>query len=144
MTTALYLQHIDWLRSREFPGERSRSGSDVSGPGYHCSCLSADEEEWEDLTERLEKRAQCVADHDALVAELTRRWEEPQWISLWSAQARLVAGEEIPEPWAEFAVGFDFLHLWRVDGRWIALGLDLEAEGPGWDLSVTVTEIDPP
>ncbi|MFE4868069.1 hypothetical protein [Streptomyces sp. NPDC056682] len=144
MTTALYLQRIDWLRSREFPQERSRSSSGVSGPGYHSSCLSADEEEWEDLTERLAKRAQCVADHDALVAELTRRWEEPQWISLWGAQARMVAGEVIPEPWAEFAVGFDFLNLWRVDGRWIAVGLDLEEEGPGWDLSVTVTEVDPP
>ncbi|MCX5383768.1 hypothetical protein [Streptomyces sp. NBC_00083] len=144
MTTALYLQHIDRLRSREFPAERGRSGSGVSGPGYHSACLSADEEEWEDMAERLEQRAQCVADHDALIAELIRRWEQPQYISLWSAQARLVAGEAIPEPWAEFAVGFDFLHLWHVEDRWIAVGLDLEEAGPGWDLSVTVTETAPP
>ncbi|WUH56806.1 hypothetical protein OG432_30290 [Streptomyces sp. NBC_00442] len=144
MTTALYLQHIDRLCSREFPAERVRSGSGVSGPGYHSACLSADEEEWEDITQRLELRAQCVADHEALIAELTRRWEQPQWISLWSTQARLVAGEAIAEPWAEFAVGFDFLHLWHVDGRWVAVGLDLEEDGPGWDLSVTVTKTAPP
>jgi hypothetical protein len=93
---------------------------------------------------RLEHRAQCLAEHDALLTLLTGRWGEPQVISLWSAQERMMAGEEIPEPWTDPVAGCEFLQLWRIEHRWIAMGLHLEEEGPGCELSVLVTEIDPP
>ncbi|MFD4941091.1 hypothetical protein ACFVYE_22100 [Streptomyces sp. NPDC058239] len=145
MTTAHHLRLIDGMRTRDFPAERIRSGSGVSGPGYHAASLHADIDHWDDdEAGRLEHRAQCLAEHDALLTLLVGRWGEPQTISLWSAQERMMAGEEIPEAWAETVAGCEYLQLWRIEDRWVAMGLYLEEEGPGCELSVVVTEIDPP
>ncbi|MFF9350375.1 hypothetical protein [Streptomyces sp. NPDC014734] len=145
MTTAHHLRLIDGMHARAFPAERVRSDSGVSGPGYHRASLHADIDHWDDdETALLEHRAQCLAEHDALLTLLSTRWGEPQMISLWSAQERMTAGEEIPEAWAETVAGCEYLQLWRIGDRWIALGLYLEEEGPGCELSAVVTEIDPP
>ncbi|MFB7009868.1 MULTISPECIES: hypothetical protein [unclassified Streptomyces] len=147
MTTAHHLRLIDGMRTRDFPAERIRSGSGVSGPGYHTASLHADADHWdddEDEVGRLEHRVQCLAEHDVLLTLLTNRWGEPQTISLWSAQERMMTGEEIPEAWAETVAGCEHLELWRIEDRWVAMGLCLEEEGPGCELSVVVTEIDPP
>ncbi|MFI6644125.1 hypothetical protein [Streptomyces sp. NPDC050504] len=145
MTAAQYARLIDRLCSRGFPAERGPSGLGLSGPGYHTACLSHDDEGRRgDAADRLARRAQCLAEHEALLELLGRRWGEPRLVSLWSAQARFLAGDAIPDPWAEFALGFDFLHLWRVEGHWIAVGMALDENGPGWELSVAVTEVAPP
>lgn len=145
MTTAHHLRLIDGMRARDFPPERMPSGSGVSGPGYHMAFLQTDDERCDDdETGRLEQRAQCLAEHDALLTLLGSRWGDPQVISLWSAQERMAAGETIPEPWAESAASGEYLQLWRIDGRWIGVGLHLEQGGPGCELSVLVTVIDPP
>lgn len=146
MTTAHHLRLIDGMRAREFPADRVRSGSGVSGPGYHTASLRADEEYGEDDDEarRLEGRAQCLAEHEALVTVLGSRWGDPQLISLWSAQERMMSGEEIPDPWAETAAGCEYLRLWYIEGRWIALALYLEEKGLGCELGVVVTDIAPP
>ncbi|MEU1436762.1 hypothetical protein ABZ438_22190 [Streptomyces sp. NPDC005786] len=145
MTTAHHLRLIDGMRTREFPADRIRSGSGVSGPGYHTASLRAEDEYGDDdEAERLERHAQCLAEHDALVTVLGARWGDPQLISLWSAQERMMSGEEIPDPWAETVAGCEYLRLWRIDDQWIALALYLEEEGLGCELGVVVTEIDPP
>lgn len=145
MTTAHHLRLIDGMRSREFPVQRTRSGSGVSGPGYHTAFLHTDDEGWdEDGAARLEHRAQCLAEHDALITLLGARWGEPQMLSLWSAQERMMSGEEIPDPWAETVAGCEYFRLWHIEECWIALGLSLEEGGPGCELSVVVTVIDPP
>ncbi|MGW6205634.1 hypothetical protein ACWF9B_18585 [Streptomyces sp. NPDC055089] len=145
MTTAHHLRLIDGMRTRDFPADRIRSGSGVSGPGYHTASLHADDDHWDDdEAGRLEHRAQCLAEHEALITVLGARWGDPQVVSLWSAQERMMSGEEIPDPWAETVAGCEYLRLWRIEARWIALALYLEEEGPGCELSVVVTEIDPP
>ncbi|MFH8476632.1 hypothetical protein [Streptomyces sp. NPDC018000] len=145
MTTAHHLRLIDGMRTRDFPAERIRSGSEVSGPGYHTAFLHADIDHWDgDEVERLEHRAQCLAEHDTLLTLLAGRWGKPQTVSLWSAQERMMDGEEIPEAWVETVAGCEYLQLWRIEDRWVAMGLYLEEEGPGCELSVVVTEIDPP
>ncbi|MGW7200174.1 hypothetical protein [Streptomyces chryseus] len=145
MSTARYLALIDLLRSREFPARRRRTETGFSGPGYHTVELSAaGEPAGEDAAERVEAREQCVAEHDALVAVLGERWGEAQVFSLWSLLERSIGGEAVPAPWDELSAGFDSLHLWRADGRWIAVGLALEAEGPSYALAAVVTGIDPP
>ncbi|MEE1738222.1 hypothetical protein [Streptomyces sp. BE147] len=145
MTTAHHLRLIDGLRTKGFPAERIPSGSGVSGPGYHTASLHSDEECWDDgEAGRLEHRAQCLAEHDALITLLTSRWGEPQMVSLWSAQERMMAGETIPEPWADPVAGCEYLQLWRIEDRWVAMGLFLEEDGPGCELTVLVTVIDPP
>ncbi|MGC5346438.1 hypothetical protein [Streptomyces sp. DT171] len=154
MTTADHLRLIDGMRSQEFPTERVRSGSGVSGPGYHTVSLLMDGELLDeehadgdvdgDEAWRREHRAQCLAEHDALLTLLTLRWGEPSPISLWSAHERMMAGEDIPEPWADPVASCEYLQLWRVEERWIALALHLEEEGTGCELIVLVTETDPP
>lgn len=145
MTTAHHLRLIDGMRTREFPEERTPWGSGVSGPGYHTASLHTDEEHWDDDEPGgPEHRAQCLAEHDALLTLLTSRWGEPQLVSLWSAQERMMAGEVIPEPWADPVAGCEYLQLWRIEDRWLVVGLFLEAGGPGCELTVLVTVIDPP
>ncbi|GAA3016165.1 hypothetical protein [Streptomyces fulvorobeus] len=144
MTTAHHLRLIDGMRARDFPSERTPAGSGVSGPGYHRAFLHTDEHWGSGGTERLEHRAQCVAEHDALLTLLTLRWGEPELVSLWSAQARMAAGEEIAEPWADPVASCEYLQLWRIEERWIALGLHQQDSGPGCELSVLVTVVDPP
>ncbi|MGX1883059.1 hypothetical protein [Streptomyces sp. NPDC055287] len=145
MSTARYLALIDQLRSREFPAQRGRSDCGFSGPGYHTVELSAaDEPQDEDAAARLETRDQCVAEHEALLAVLGGRWGEPQHFSLWSLLERSVAGEDIPAPWDELSARFDNLHIWRADGRWIAVGLASADEGASYELLAVVTETDPP
>ncbi|WP_330237903.1 hypothetical protein [Streptomyces sp. NBC_00525] len=148
MTTAHHLRLIDGMRARAFPVERVRAGSGVSGPGYHVAHLHP-EDAWDegrddDEADRLKHRAQCVADHEALVTLLGSRWGEPMLVSLFGARERMVSGEEIPEPWADVVAGCEFLRLWQVGERWIALALCLEEGGSGCELSVVVTETDPP
>ncbi len=146
MSTARYLALIDLLRAQEFPAQRGRSDTGFSGPGYHTAELrAADQLGDDDAAQVLEMREQCVAEHDALLAVLGAKWGEPQIFSLWSLLERSIAGEEIPAPWEELSAKFDSLHIWRADGRWIALGLALgEAEGPSYELMAVVTEVDPP
>ncbi|MFF1464439.1 hypothetical protein [Streptomyces sp. NPDC058330] len=145
MTTAHHLRLIDGMRSREFPSVRTVSGSGVSGPGFHTVHLYGEEVLWSgDEADHMERRAQCQAEHDALITLLTLRWGEPQVISLWSAQERMLAGEEVAEPWADSVAGCEYLPLWRIDDRWIAVSLHLERDGHGCELSVLVTAVDPP
>jgi hypothetical protein len=145
MTTAHHLLLIDGMRTKDFPPERVPSGSGVSGPGYHTAVLiGEDGHDGRDGADRLEHRAQCLAEHDALLTLLTLRWGEPQLVSLWSAQERATRGEEISEPWAEAVAGCEYLPLWHTEGRWIAVVLHLEEDGPGCELGVLVTVIDPP
>ncbi|MFE3471531.1 MULTISPECIES: hypothetical protein [unclassified Streptomyces] len=145
MTTAHHLRLIDGMRTRDFPLERTPSDWGVSGPGYHAAFLRADHQPWgDDEPSAPEHRAQCLAEHDALLTLLAARWGEPQVMSLWSAQERMTAGEMMADPWADPVAGCEFLQLWRVEERWIAVGLVLEDGGPGCELTVLVTVVDPP
>ncbi|MGW1318134.1 hypothetical protein [Streptomyces sp. NPDC002426] len=147
MTTAHHLRLIDGMRTEDFPSERGLSGSGISGPGYHTALLLGEDDHDHgdgDEADRLELRAQRLAEHDALLTLLTLRWGEPQLVSLWSAQERMMAGEVIDEPWAEPVASCEHLQLWRADDRWIAIVLYLEEDGPGCELGVVVTVIDPP
>ncbi|MFI2781406.1 hypothetical protein [Streptomyces sp. ALB3] len=144
MTTAHHLRLIDGMRTKDFPLERVPSGSGVSGPGYHTALLVGGDDQEGDGADREEHRVQCLAEHDALLTLLALRWGEPQVVSLWSAQERMMAGEVIAEPWAEPVASCDYLQLWRTGGRWIAVALHQENEGAGCELGVLVTVIDPP
>ncbi|MET9594665.1 hypothetical protein ABZY45_27640 [Streptomyces sp. NPDC006516] len=145
MTTAHHLRLIDGMRTRDFPLERLPSGSGVSGPGYHTAILHGEDSQEEgDEADRVEHRARCLAEHDALITLLTLRWGEPQVVSLWSAQERMMAGEAIAEPWSEAVASCEYLQLWRAEDRWIAVVLHTEDEGPGCELGVLVTVVDPP
>ncbi|WP_149181535.1 hypothetical protein [Streptomyces sp. TRM49041] len=144
MTTARHLATIDLLRSRPFPGERSRSDVGDSGPGYHLAELATSEDFWEDRS-RVELVAeQYEAERDALGVLLTARWGEPQIFSLWSVFRRGMDGEDIPEPWDGLSNHVPDLHLWRADGRWIALGVSQWDRELPFQLLAVITDTDPP
>ncbi|MEV6651669.1 hypothetical protein [Streptomyces sp. NPDC051219] len=145
MTTAQHLATIDILRTREFPSVRGRSDVGSSGPGYHLAELSTSEEFWEDDgTRRAQVEDQYAAECAALAQALSVRWGEPQVFSLWSLLIRGMEGEGIPEPWNQLSGSVVDLHLWRIEERWLALGVAQWAGELPFQLVAAVTEIDPP
>ncbi|MWA09587.1 hypothetical protein [Streptomyces sp. BA2] len=162
MSTAEHLAAIDLLRSREFPAEHGRSPCGVGGPGYHIAELLTSGDFWEDDGTQWEATSvQYDAERDGLTVLLTERWGAPQIFSLASAFERAQgdvyddggeagddgeagAAEEIPEPWGSLSSSVPDLHLWRVDGRWIALGVSQWDKELPFQLLAVVTEIDPP
>lgn len=68
----------------------------------------------------------------------------PQTFSLMSLLLREAGGEELPEPWDLLGRGVPELNLWRVDGRWIAIGVSGQQEDHERTLVVVVTVTDPP
>ncbi|WP_236244504.1 hypothetical protein [Streptomyces sp. CC210A] len=144
MTTARHLATVDALRLLPFPGQRGRSSMGESGPGYHIAELATSEDLWEDVSRREQVAEQYEAERDALSALLAARWGEPQVFSLWSVFQRTLEGEDVPEPWAALSNHVPDLHLWRVDGRWAALGVSQWDTELPFQLLAVVTETDPP
>lgn len=145
MTTAQHLAVIELLRVRAFPAERGPSEVGTSGPGYHLAELArSDGLQDDEAARRGEDADQYGAEHTALTEILTVRFGEPQHVSLWSVQVRGSEGEEIPEPWRELSNGPRYLHLWRIEGRWLAVGAVQEGEEEPFRLIAAVTETDPP
>ena len=145
MTTARHLATIDLLRSRDFPPRPERSGLVDSGPGFHVGELATSEEFWEDDgTRSVLVEEQYEADRDGVAALLTARWGPPEEVSLWSVLERSTRGEELPEPWSTLSCHTPYLTLWRVDGRWIGLGVSQWDKELPFQLLAVITEVDPP
>lgn len=145
MTIARHLATIDLLCSRPFAVEPGRSEVGDSGPGYHTAELSTSEGFWDDPSRWEVVEEQYEAERAALALRLSERWGEPQVFSLSSVFARsLEEGEQIPEPWSTLADSVPDVHLWRVDGRWVALGVSQWDTELPFQLLAVVTATDPP
>ncbi|MFG3509555.1 hypothetical protein ACGF5F_29095 [Streptomyces sp. NPDC047821] len=145
MTTARHLTAIDRLLSLPFPGAFGRTDRGCSGVGYHLVDLATSEDFWDDDGTRREiVEEQYEAERDALAVLLTARWGEPQVFSLWSVFDRGMSGEDIPDPWDALSQSVPDVHLWRADGRWIALGVAQGDTELPFQLVAAVTETDPP
>ncbi|MGW0711148.1 hypothetical protein ACWD4G_35210 [Streptomyces sp. NPDC002643] len=145
MSITQHLAVIDRLCSEDFPAEPGRSDVGTAGPGYHVAELQTSDDFWEDDgTRREETEEQYEAERDALSERLGDRWGPPHVISLWSVQERSMEGEDIPEPWVVLSSHVPDVHLWQVDGRWIALGVSQWDKELPFQLVALITEIDPP
>ncbi|MGW6056287.1 hypothetical protein [Streptomyces sp. NPDC055189] len=151
MSTAQHLAAIDLLRSREFPVEHGRSDDGDGGPGYRIAELLTSDDFWDaDITQVEAAADQYEAERDGLSVLLAERWGAPQIFSLASVLERAQgdgydsASEDIPEPWGTLSSSVPDLHLWRADGRWIALGVSQWDRELPFQLLAVVTEIDPP
>lgn len=154
MSTAELLAAIDLLRSREFPAEHGRSPSGVGGPGYHIAELLTSGDFWQDDGTEWEATSdQYDAERDGLSVLFAERWGAPQIYSLASLFERAQdegfddadgESEDIPEPWGSLSSSVPDLHLWQVEGQWIALGVSQWDKELPFQLLAVVTEIDPP
>ncbi|WP_326584304.1 hypothetical protein OG889_38360 [Streptomyces sp. NBC_00481] len=145
MSITQHLAVIDRLCSEEFPAEPGRSDVGTAGPGYHVAELRTSADFWEDDgTRREEAEEQYEADRDALSERLAERWGAPDVFSLWSVLDRSMDGEDLPEPWAVLSSHVLDVHLWRADGRWVALGVSQWDKELPFQLVALITEIAPP
>ncbi|GGT42425.1 hypothetical protein [Streptomyces purpureus] len=145
MTTAKHLATIELLRTRPFPETSTTTDLGSGGPGHHIAELATSEDFWEDDgTRRLAVEEQYEAERDALTVVLGERWGPPQIFSLWSVLDRSMDGEDTPEPWGVLSNHTPDLHLWRVDGLWLGLGVAQWDKELPFQLLAVVTEVDPP
>jgi hypothetical protein len=139
MTTARHLEIIDLLSTRAFPAERGPSDVGSEGPGFHIAELKGHfGDDADPGADREAEAEQRLAEQEGLLRGLTQRWGEPDLFSLASTRLRVERDEEVPDPWRRLSEQMGWLHLWRIEDRWIAVGLS------EFQLLAVVTEIDPP
>lgn len=141
MTTARHLEIIDLLRARGFAAERGPSDVGSEGPGFHIAELNGHVGDGADPDPDADREAEAeqrLAEQEGLLRGLTQRWGEPDLFSLASTRLRVERDEEVPDPWRRLSEQMGWLYLWRIEDRWIAVGLS------EFQLLAVVTEIDPP
>ncbi|MFJ5548838.1 hypothetical protein [Streptomyces sp. NPDC093225] len=145
MTTAEQLETIDRLRTGAHPGGHGGSRGDRDGPGHHLVELGRTQDFWEgDGSDRAGAADQIDAECTALVQALTDRWGRPDVFSPATVHERVVAGEEIPEPWGEISASTDLVNLWRAGEHWLAVYV-IDAGSPHpYLLMAALTTADPP
>ncbi|MEU8827093.1 hypothetical protein [Streptomyces sp. NPDC048636] len=115
-TTARYLATIDRLRADALPAQR--------GSGCRVADLRVSEEFWDaDLTRVEEVGEEFEAELLVLVHVLSLRWGAPEVLDLTDHLERSAMGEPVPPPLDTLCGYVPELHTWRVDGRWVALGV---------------------
>ncbi|MGP3998912.1 hypothetical protein [Streptomyces sp. 8N706] len=143
MTTVEQLAVLDRLRARPFPERPGWSDGIWSGPGCHIADLRLSEDFWEDDgTRRREVMEQFEAECQALVMLLTRRWGAPEVLDLTGHLERSMEGEPVAEPLLSLCGYVVEIHAWRIDGRWIGIGVGQQDKELPFQLVVAVGEGD--
>ncbi|MBO3677835.1 hypothetical protein [Streptomyces sp. NEAU-YJ-81] len=123
-STADHVATIDRLRARDFPAQRAADGRVESGPGFHVADLRVSEDFWDaDLTRVEEVLEEFEAELSVLVQVLTLRWGAPDVLDLTDSLERSAMGEPVPPPLDTLCGYVPELSIWRVDGRWVGLGV---------------------
>ncbi|MFE1931730.1 hypothetical protein ACFW95_15425 [Streptomyces sp. NPDC059474] len=123
-STADHVATIDELRARDFPARRATDGQVASGPGFHVADLRVSEDFWDaDLTRIEEVLEEFEAELSVLVQLLTLRWGAPDVLDLTDSLERSAMGEPVPPPLDTLCGYVPELCVWRVDGRWVGLGV---------------------
>ncbi|MFD8545927.1 hypothetical protein [Streptomyces sp. NPDC059649] len=135
------LTTIDLLRRREFPAQRVRSAPVESGPGFHIADLRVGQDFWDaDPAELAEAEEEFEAALTALVQALSLRWGEPEVVDLEGALERTAQGLPVRPPLDTLCGFVPRMYGWRVDGRWIGVGVGQGARELPWQLLVAVGE----
>ncbi|MEW9516272.1 hypothetical protein [Streptomyces tubercidicus] len=136
-----HLTLIDRLRLREFPAVPGRSAMVESGPGYHIAGLRVSEEFWDaDAAEVAEAEEEFTAELSALVQALSLRWGAPETVDLTAQLERSAQGLPVRPPLDTLCGYVPRMHGWRVQGRWIGVGVGQGARELPFQLLVAVGE----
>ncbi|WP_413802688.1 hypothetical protein [Streptomyces iranensis] len=123
-STADHVSTIDQLRARDFPAQRTADGWVESGPGFHVADLRVSEDFWDaDLTRVEEVLEEFEAELSVLAQVLTLRWGAPDVLDLTDSLERSAMGEPVPPPLDTLCGYVPELRVWRVDSRWVGLGV---------------------
>ncbi|MEU2789962.1 hypothetical protein [Streptomyces sp. NPDC007100] len=143
-TTAQHLTAIDLLRGRAFPDGPVRSAMVESGPGFHVAQLRGDEQLWEADPAVVKETAQEYrAELEGLISALCLRWGEPEVLDLAGHLERVAMGMPVQPPLDVLCGQVPRVHAWRVEGRWIAVGLgEGDPEMPVFQLLAAVGHAD--
>ncbi|WP_406222037.1 hypothetical protein [Streptomyces decoyicus] len=124
MTIDAYLTVIDRWRLRDFPAAPGRSALVESGPGFHIAGLRASQEFWDaDLAEVAEAAEEFEAELTALVQALSLRWGEPEVMDLADDLERSARGIPVRPPLDTLCGYVPRMYGWRVQSRWIGVGV---------------------
>ncbi|MFD8163304.1 hypothetical protein [Streptomyces malaysiensis] len=141
-STADHVATIDQLRARDFPAQRTADGWVVSGPGFHVADLRVSEDFWDaDLTRVEEVLEEFEAELGALVQVLTLRWGAPEVLDLTDSLERSAMGEPVPPPLDTLCGYVPELSVWRLDGRWVGLGVGQGDRELPFQLLVAIGEL---
>ncbi|MFE5120163.1 hypothetical protein [Streptomyces sp. NPDC056669] len=123
-STADHVATIDELRARDFPAQRAADERVASGPGFHVADLRVSEDFWDaDLTRVEEVLEEFEAELSVLIQVLTLRWGAPDVLDLTDSLERSAMGEPVPAPLDTLCGYVPELSIWRLDGRWVGLGV---------------------
>ncbi|MFI9259384.1 hypothetical protein ACIGT4_17015 [Streptomyces sioyaensis] len=141
MTMDEQLTAIDRLRLRAFPAEPLRSGTVESGPGFHIAGLRASQDFWDaDPAEVVEAEEEFEDDLTALVQALSLRWGPPEVLDLTPHLERVAQGLPVRPPLDTLCGYVPRMHGWRVEGRWIGVGVGQGERELPFQLLVAVGE----
>ncbi|MFG2490927.1 hypothetical protein ACGFSD_07670 [Streptomyces caniferus] len=141
MTIDAYLATIDRLRLQDFPAVPGRSAMVESGPGFHIAGLRVSQEFWDaDLAEVAETAEEFEAELSALVAALSLRWGEPRTVDLVKELERTARGLPVRPPLDTLCGYVPRMHGWRVQSRWIGVGVGQGGRELPFQLLVAVGE----
>ncbi|MFE1175333.1 hypothetical protein [Streptomyces sp. NPDC058773] len=144
MTIDEHLTVIDRIRLREFPAAPGRSATVESGPGFRIAGLRVSGEFWDaDVTEVTETEEEFTAELTALVQALSLRWGPPETVDLTACLERTAQGLPVRPPLDTLCGYVPRMHTWRVQGRWIGVGLGQGARELPFHLLVAVAEAVP-
>ncbi|MFI8849522.1 hypothetical protein [Streptomyces sp. 891-h] len=76
----------------------------------------------------LEAEQEVRADHEALVVLLSQQWGEPETVDLDALLLAAAEGKPLPEPERTLCWRVAQLSVWRVDQRWMGVGLARRGE----------------
>ncbi|MEU8781273.1 hypothetical protein [Streptomyces sp. NPDC048637] len=141
MTIDAHLTVIDRWRLRDFPAAPGRSALVESGPGFHIAGLRVSQEFWDaDAAEVAEAAEEFEAELTALVQALSLRWGKPEVMDLAVHLARSARGLPVRPPLDTLCGYVPRMHGWRVQGRWIGVGVGQGAPELPLQLLVAVGE----
>ncbi len=112
----------------------------LTDPGPRTADLAVGEEFFaDDGTARLEAEEAFTVDCEALVTLLSERWGDAEVLDLTGDLTRLVEGRPVAEPIRTLCAYVRVLYRWRVEDRWLGVGVGRHGDALPYHLVAAVS-----